>query len=40
MATLNKVFGLLMISRLLGTILAQFILVPAAHWINWMVQII
>ncbi|CAM3613197.1 lipid II flippase Amj family protein [Paenibacillus lupini] len=39
-AALNKVFGLLMISRLLGTILAQFILVPSAHWINWMVQYI
>ncbi|SDX05505.1 lipid II flippase Amj family protein [Paenibacillus sp. CF384] len=37
---LNKVFGLLMISRLLGTIVAQLILVPAAHWINVLVQYI
>ncbi|MCM3626780.1 lipid II flippase Amj family protein [Paenibacillus glycanilyticus] len=39
-AALNKVFGLLMISRLLGTILAQLLLVPSAHWINLMVQYI
>lgn len=38
--TLKKVFGLLMISRLLGTIMAQFLLVPAAYWINWIVSII
>jgi hypothetical protein len=39
-AALNKVFGLLMMSRFLGTILAQFVLIPAAHWIHWMVQIL
>ncbi|MFC0214142.1 lipid II flippase Amj family protein [Paenibacillus chartarius] len=39
-SALNKVFGLLMISRLLGTILAQFLLIPAAHWINVMVQLL
>jgi hypothetical protein len=37
---LNKVFGLLMISRLLGTILSQLLLVPAAEWIHWAVQYI
>lgn len=39
-AALNKVFGLLMISRLFGTILAQALLVPAAHWIKWMVSVL
>jgi len=39
-ATLNKVFGLLMMSRLFGTILAQVLLVPAAHWITWMVSVL
>lgn len=37
---LNKIFGLLMISRLMGTLLAQILLVPAAHWINWMESIL
>jgi hypothetical protein len=37
---LNKVFGLLMISRFVGTIIAQFLLVPAAYWIKWIVSII
>ncbi len=36
-ASLNKVFGLLMMSRLLGTVLAQALLLPAAYWIKWMV---
>ncbi|WP_371825324.1 lipid II flippase Amj family protein [Paenibacillus soyae] len=35
---LNKVFGLLMVSRLLGTVLAQLLLVPAAHVIKWFVE--
>jgi hypothetical protein len=39
-ATLNKVFGLLMMSRFLGTILAQLLLIPAAYWISWMVKIL
>ncbi|WP_379129684.1 lipid II flippase Amj family protein [Paenibacillus sp. sgz500958] len=38
--TLNKIFGLLMVSRLCGTMVAQVLLVPAAYWINWMVSII
>ncbi|MDF2723066.1 MAG: rane protein [Paenibacillus sp.] len=37
-AALDKVFGLLMISRLAGTLFAQLLLVPAAHWINFMVK--
>lgn len=36
-ASLNKIFGLLMVSRLLGTVLAQVLLLPAAYWIKWMV---
>lgn len=36
-AALNKIFGLLMISRLLGTVFAQLLLVPAAHLIKWIV---
>lgn len=35
---LNKVFGLLMVSRLLGTVLAQLLLVPAAYVIKWVVE--
>lgn len=35
---LNKVFGLLMLSRLLGTMLAQLLLVPAAYGIKWAVE--
>ncbi|MBW7453720.1 lipid II flippase Amj family protein [Paenibacillus sepulcri] len=37
---LNKMFGLLMLSRLTGTLLAQLLLVPAAYWIKWMVGIL
>lgn len=39
-AALKKVFGLLMISRLFGTVLAQVLLLPAAHWIKWMVSVL
>ncbi|MDQ0196346.1 lipid II flippase family protein [Paenibacillus wynnii] len=39
-AALSKVFGLLMLSRLLGTILAQVLLLPAAYWIHWMVSVL
>lgn len=35
---MNKMFGSLMVSRLLGTILAQFLLVPASQWIGWTVS--
>lgn len=40
MASLDKIFGLLMLSRLAGTLLAQVLLVPAAYWIKWMVTIL
>ncbi|MVO98930.1 DUF2837 family protein [Paenibacillus sp. N10] len=33
--SMNKMFGLLMLSRLAGTILAQVLLVPAAAFIRW-----
>ncbi|KGE16568.1 lipid II flippase Amj family protein [Paenibacillus wynnii] len=39
-SALSKVFGLLMLSRLLGTILAQVLLLPAAYWIHWMVSVL
>ncbi|TMV49510.1 DUF2837 family protein [Paenibacillus mesophilus] len=39
-AALHKIFGLLMVSRLAGTVLAQILLVPAAYWIKWMVAVI
>ena len=39
-SALTKVFGLLMLSRLLGTLLAQVLLLPAAYWINWMVSVL
>jgi hypothetical protein len=35
-AALNKIFGLLMVSRLAGTLLAQALLVPAAYCIKWL----
>jgi len=35
-AEMSKVFGLLMISRFLGTLLAQLLFIPAAYWIIWM----
>ncbi|TCZ74662.1 DUF2837 family protein [Paenibacillus albiflavus] len=38
--TLNKMFGLLMISRFAGTLLAQLLLVPAAYWIKWVVELV
>jgi hypothetical protein len=36
-AKLGKMYGLLMVSRLAGTLLAQLLLIPAAYWINWIV---
>ena len=35
---LGKIFGMFMISRFCGTLLAQFIFVPAAYWITWLIQ--
>ncbi|MDQ6420577.1 DUF2837 family protein [Paenibacillus sp. LHD-117] len=37
---LGKVFGLLMISRLAGTLLAQLVFLPASYWIYWIVGFI
>ncbi|XEC94369.1 lipid II flippase Amj family protein [Paenibacillus tarimensis] len=39
-AALNKMFGLLMASRMIGTLMAQLLLLPAAHWIKWMVSML
>jgi len=33
--SMSKAYGWLMISRFFGTLLAQAILIPAAHWISW-----
>jgi hypothetical protein len=38
--TMNKTFGLLMFSRLCGTLLAQLLLVPCAYWIAWIVSLL
>jgi hypothetical protein len=38
--TMNKTFGLLMFSRLCGTLLAQLLLVPCAYWIAWVVSLL
>ncbi|MCR8644928.1 lipid II flippase Amj family protein [Paenibacillus sp. N1-5-1-14] len=35
--TLNKMFGLILISRLVGTLLAQLLLIPAAYTIKWFI---
>ena len=35
---LGKIFGLLMLSRLAGTLLAQLLFIPAAHWVGFVVQ--
>ena len=34
---INRVFGLMMISRMAGTMLAQLLLVPCAYWIGWII---
>lgn len=34
-SSLDKMFGLLLISRLCGTLLAQLLLLPGAYWIAW-----
>lgn len=36
----NKMFGLLMLSRLIGTLLAQLLLLPSAYWIAWVVSVL
>ncbi|GAX91600.1 lipid II flippase Amj family protein [Effusibacillus lacus] len=37
--TIDKIVGLLMVTRLLGTLLAQILLLPAAHWVAWVSSI-
>ncbi|WJH37308.1 lipid II flippase Amj family protein [Paenibacillus sp. CC-CFT747] len=37
-SAMSKMFGILMVSRLCGTLLAQLLLLPAAHWIAWIVR--
>ncbi|WP_274364046.1 lipid II flippase Amj family protein [Paenibacillus thermotolerans] len=39
-AALQKVFGLLLVSRLAGTVVAQLLLVPAAYWITWVISVL
>lgn len=34
---INRVFGLMMVSRMAGTMLAQLLLVPCAYWIGWII---
>lgn len=38
--SMNKMFGLLMLSRFAGTLLAQLLLVPAALWLKWLLPFI
>lgn len=35
---LGKIYGVMMVSRLAGTLLAQLLLVPAAYWIHFVVK--
>ncbi|HEY4391790.1 MAG TPA: DUF2837 family protein, partial [Paenibacillus sp.] len=37
---LGKIYVMLMLSRFLGTLLAQFFIVPAAYLITWLVKVI
>ncbi|HDX9591294.1 TPA: lipid II flippase Amj family protein [Bacillus pseudomycoides] len=37
--TMGKMYGWLMISRFLGTLLAQLLFMPGAHWILWIISI-
>lgn len=37
--TMSKTFGWLMISRFLGTLLAQLLFVPGAYWILWIIKL-
>lgn len=38
-ANMYKIVGWLMISRLIGTILAQALLIPAAYWVLWLIPL-
>lgn len=37
--TMGKMFGWLMISRFFGTLLAQLLFIPGAHWILWTIEV-
>ncbi|MDD1369380.1 lipid II flippase Amj family protein [Bacillus sp. MHSD17] len=37
--SMSKMYGWLMISRLLGTLLAQLLFVPGAYWILWIIEL-
>ncbi|MEO3947059.1 lipid II flippase Amj family protein [Gorillibacterium sp. CAU 1737] len=37
-ARLGKIFALMIITRVIGTLFAQVLLVPAAHWILWVMK--
>lgn len=36
-ARMNKIYGSMLVSRLAGTVAAQFLLIPFALWISWIV---
>lgn len=36
---LSRIFGLFMVSRLMGTLLAQVLLLPGAYWIGWVAKL-
>ncbi|MDO7905216.1 DUF2837 family protein [Paenibacillus sp. JX-17] len=36
LSQMNRTFGLMMCSRLAGTLLAQLLLVPFAYWLGWL----
>lgn len=36
-AHMNKIYGYMLVSRLAGTMVAQFLLIPFALWISWIV---
>jgi len=37
---LGKIFALMIVTRLLGTVFAQALLVPAAYWILWVIRLL
>lgn len=39
-AALGRIFGVFMLSRLLGTVLAQLLLLPGAYWIGWVAKLL
>jgi hypothetical protein len=37
---LGKIFALMIVTRLIGTVVAQVLLVPAAYWILWVIRLL